>query len=362
MTTQTAIIVGDLRRTSLEATVLHGKYLVGEPIASSRFSDLYAGVQLSTSLPVVIKTLHMQELPATQRNELDKRFQREASIYSDLNHPNLVRLIDQGMLVHMHFLVLELIEGETLLSVLARERRLDPFEAKHLMLQCLDALGCGHRAGIVHRDFKPSNVMISDTGLRRNAIVLDFGIAGSLQTAANPDKRITQPGYVPGTVSYLAPEQLLGTITPASDIYAWGLVFLECLAGEKVRQRPDTQGIYALLQSPINLPPELRGHPLGVLLERATASNMKDRYVRVEELFDDLVRCSIADVHIASRPFRKRENTEPAVPSAIFQQDNPNDDPTALLTHDELEVLHVNSMNLGEMTCLSRLLDEDEEA
>lgn len=292
--------------------MLLGKYLLNTCISRSRFSEVYAGVQLTTSQPVVVKVLHTTRLPDSMREEMDGRFQRELEIYSELNHPNLVRLIDQGVLQHALFMVLEYIEGESLQSILTQGGRLDVFEAKHLMLQCLDALACGHRAGIVHRDFKPSNIMVSDTGLRRNAIILDFGIAGLAE--GKSARRITRPGFIPGTVSYIAPEQVRGQITPASDIYAWGLVFLECLTGSRQRCLPEGNDLVSMLNQDTTMPPSLERHALGSILKRATARNLEERYQVIEQLFHDLVRCSVSDLHLHPRA-RQRTPSDQTVPA-----------------------------------------------
>ncbi len=129
------------------------------------------------------------------------------------------------------YAVFAYIPGETLEQVLSRDGALSVREAVRLMTQALDALAAAHAKGIVHRDLKPANVMLSDTGARRNAPVLDFGLGGLAEGRRRKEwQTLTQTREFLGTPLYASPEQLAGQAAiERSDLYAWGLIFLECL-------------------------------------------------------------------------------------------------------------------------------------
>src|SRR5262249_308176 len=143
---------------------------------------------------------------------------------------------DSGLHDGAHrYIVFEYVEGADLKEVLTVDGPLAPDETKRLMLQVLDGLGATHALGMVHRDVKPRTIMISRTGLRKNAQLPDFGIAGVVAGARYADYASIPEGEVLSTPSYAAPEVLRGEpLTPQSDLYAWGLVFLECLLGRPV--------------------------------------------------------------------------------------------------------------------------------
>jgi TOMM system kinase/cyclase fusion protein len=158
------------------------------------------------------------------------------------------------------------------------------------MTQVLDALAAAHAQGIVHRDLKPSNLMLSGTGARRNAVVLDFGVGGLAEGRRRAGwQTLTQAREFVGTPLYAAPEQLAGEpATPRSDLYAWGLVFLECLTGrhpfaeEAAAERLLSGG------GAVEIPEWLSEHGLGQLLEQVTAREPAKRDVSVESLIEAL--------------------------------------------------------------------------
>jgi serine/threonine protein kinase len=161
------------------STLFNDRYEFLSLVGQGGFGQVYKARQLTTDQEVAIKILR----PPSDGTEhqLQKqlaRFQREMRICSRLFHPNIVRPIDSGHKENgLLFTVFEFVPGETLADVLAREGALDPRDALRLMIQVLDALDCAHRRGVVHRDIKPQNIMITDTGARRNALVLDFGLS-----------------------------------------------------------------------------------------------------------------------------------------------------------------------------------------
>jgi len=283
-------------------TVLNERYRLDHKIVSTGFSDIYRGTKLTTNQTVAIKVLRLGEIPKNDRKEMQERFRREISAYSKLAHPNLVRLVDTGVYENaLVYLVLEYISGETLAIRLWRDGALGPFLAKHLMMQCLDALSAAHGQGIVHRDFKPHNIMVTGTGGQPNAVVLDLGLAGATDDwLSMAGDRITQPNHVPGSVAYMAPEQIKGEVTPASDIYAWGLVYLECLTGSPVFTGSSNYEIVMKhMNETVQIPEPLASHPLGQILRRATAKSTSVRYRLATEALSDLRRCGMSELNTA---------------------------------------------------------------
>jgi serine/threonine protein kinase len=154
----------------------------------------------------------------------------------------------------------------------------------------LDALACAHAKGIVHRDLKPANLMLSGTGARRNALVLDFGLGGLAEGRRRKQwQTLTQSREFLGTPLYAAPEQLAGeTPTPRADLYAWGLIFLECLTGRHPFEEAGAAARLLTGGGAVEIPEWLRSHRLGELLAAVTAREVEKRDVAVEALIEAL--------------------------------------------------------------------------
>jgi serine/threonine-protein kinase len=152
------------------------------------------------------------------------RFAREARIAAGLTHPNVVQVFDVGEEEGRPFIVMEYVEGETLGDELRRERRLQPARVIDVARQCGAGLACAHAAGLVHRDIKPQNLLVTADGTVK---IADFGVAHALDGT-----RLTLTGSIVGTARYLAPEQTVSTrVTGAADVYALGVVMYELLTG-----------------------------------------------------------------------------------------------------------------------------------
>ncbi|MBW2389830.1 MAG: TOMM system kinase/cyclase fusion protein, partial [Deltaproteobacteria bacterium] len=167
--------------------------------------------------------------------------------------------------------------------------------------QVLEALACAHAKGIVHRDIKPANLMLSTAGVRRSALVLDFGLGGLAEGRRRKEwQTLTQTREFLGTPMYAAPEQLLGeAATPRSDLYAWGLIFLECLTG---RHPFEVEGAAARLMTgggAVAIPEWLQGHRLGALLETVTAREAEKRDLSVEALIEALDEIARGELPVA---------------------------------------------------------------
>ena len=273
-------------------TVFQNGYEILSPLGGGAFGWVYRARQLSTGQDVAIKVLRVRADCGSTENQR-ARFRREMRLCAELSHPNIVRLIDSGEAeAGLLYAVLEYVPGATLKDVLAAEGKLDVREAVHLMTQVLDALGCAHARGVVHRDLKPENIMVTKTGVRRNALVLDFGLGGfarEMERVTMP--RLTATQELMGTPCYAAPEQLRGEPpTTRSDLYSWGLVFLECLTGELVMQGGSGHEVIMrqLGPEPVAIPAALRKQRLGRLLQVVTAKQVEKRDVTIETLFEAL--------------------------------------------------------------------------
>jgi TOMM system kinase/cyclase fusion protein len=275
-------------------TVFQGGYEILAPLGAGRFGWVYKARQLSTGQDVAIKILRL--LPGDTPGDIENqraRFRREMRLCAGLSHPNIVRLIDSGEADDgMLYAILEHVPGTTLREVLAEERTLQVPETLHLMTQVLDALACAHALGVVHRDLKPDNIMVTRTGVRRNALVLDFGLGGFTQEAESwALPRLTQTHEMMGTPCYAAPEQLRGEApTTRSDLYSWGLIFLECLTGELAVGGASGHDVIMrqLGPEPVQIPTWLRRQRLGRLLEIVTAKRVEKRDITIAGLLEGL--------------------------------------------------------------------------
>ena len=222
---------------ALTAGTRLGPYEIGDQIGAGGMGEVYRATDTRLDRTVAIKVLpeHLADDP--QRRE---RFEREARAVSSLNHPHICTLHDIGEQDGIHYLVMELVEGETLQQRLEKGR-LPLDQALEYAIQIADALGKAHRQGVVHRDLKPGNIMITKSGTK----LLDFGLAKlkgdagqvsplSQMPTQDPSAPLTAEGTIIGTLQYMAPEQLEGKEADArTDIFAFGAVVYEMVTGKK---------------------------------------------------------------------------------------------------------------------------------
>jgi beta-lactam-binding protein with PASTA domain/predicted Ser/Thr protein kinase len=201
-------------------TLVDGRYRVLRRIGSGGMADVYCAEDNHLGRQVAIKVLHRR---FAQDQEFVERFRREAKSAAGLNHPNVVGVFDRGEHEGTYYIAMEFLEGRTLKDIVAAEAPLPQERVIDLGLQILQAAGFAHRHGVIHRDFKPHNVIVDDLG---HAKVTDFGIA---RAGAS---EMTETGSIMGTAQYLSPEQAQGhAVTATSDIYSIGVMLYEMLAG-----------------------------------------------------------------------------------------------------------------------------------
>src|SRR5437773_653991 len=185
-------------------------------------SSVYRATDSLLERYVALKVLHEQY---SRDEDFVERFKREARSVAQLQHPNIVTVIDRGEQGGRQFIVFEYIDGENLKEFVVRKGRLDVQEALEIALEVARGLAFAHEQGLIHRDVKPQNILLNGDG---RAKVTDFGIARSVDVDG-----MTQTGTVLGTSNYIAPEQASGQRVDAhSDVYALGVVMYELLAGE----------------------------------------------------------------------------------------------------------------------------------
>jgi serine/threonine protein kinase len=270
-----------------DARQLDGRYELLERIGAGGFGEVFRARQASTGQVVAVKLLRPDLLAhSPDPGSLRARFRRETSLVARLNHQHIVRLIDAG---EAHdgrlYAVFEFVEGQTLAALLRDHGALKAARAWLVMLQVLEGLASAHSQGIVHRDLKPDNIMLRPTrsGLP-HALILDFGVA-TLKGSARGEagfQTLTAADAMPGTPAYMAPEQVLAPekVGPWSDIYAWGLIFIECLTGTRAVSG-DSAGAVMLAQAaptPVAVPELVACSRVGAVICRSVHKDPSARF------------------------------------------------------------------------------------
>ncbi|UMG94169.1 serine/threonine-protein kinase [Nocardioides sp. TF02-7] len=252
------------------------RYRLDSRIATGGMGVVWRATDTRLDRPVAVKVLKHEYADDPQ---FRARFETEARNAAALQHPGIAGVYDYASDpagTAAPYLVMELVEGQPLSALLAQaresDRRLDPDVVRDLLAQTAEALAVAHAAGIVHRDVKPANLIVTPD---RRIKVTDFGIARAGDAA-----QITRTGAVMGTPQYLSPEQARGNpATPASDVYSLGVVAFECLAGRRPFEAESAVATaLAHLQQPVpDLPPEVPAD-LAAVVRRALAKSPEERY------------------------------------------------------------------------------------
>lgn len=266
-----------------------GHYQIIAPFGEGGMAAVFKAYQPAMERFVAIKVLprHM----AASREFL-ARFQLEAKLLAQLQHPHILPVFDFGEAEGYTYIVMPLVQGGTL-SDLIRRRRFSVSEARDIIFQIGSALGYAHARGMIHRDVKPSNVLIDESG---NCLLTDFGLARMLESTSN----LTSTGAIVGTPAYMAPEQGVGgKIDKRSDIYSLGIIFFELLSG-RVPYTADTPIaiVFKHIQDPLpsvkkynpDLPAEVE-----MILYKVLAKNPEDRYQTVEDFLRALQQIDIPE-------------------------------------------------------------------
>lgn len=283
------------RRDPFVGLTLAGKYEVMDPLARGGMGRVYRAIQKPLGREVALKVLDLDQLEGQAAIEdFQQRFFLEAASCAQLQHPNTVVVYDYGKTDDDDvFIAMELLNGETLQDLIARDGTVDPSRAIHIALQICGSIGGAHDQGMVHRDLKPSNVMLTARGNDPDFVkVLDFGLV------KQEDNGLTQSGALLGTPRYMAPEQISNTkVGPGADIYALGAILYHMITG---RPPFDSESKFVLLASHMNeAAPSIRevdpdtpaSRELEQVVMRCLRKNPEERYDSMEALARSLAFC-----------------------------------------------------------------------
>jgi serine/threonine-protein kinase len=281
----------------LPGQVLQQRYRLREQIADGGMGVIFLADRLDGSGTVAVKVLRPEFV---SHGTIANRFIREAQLLSLLKHPNTVTVFHYGTdpALGVTFLAMEYIHGASLFQFVRDRHTLDLHQAVEITLQILLALGDAHQKGILHRDLKPGNVMITRTAEAPLLIkVLDFGLAKVFAPQALPTEQrmvtLTKTGEVLGTLHYMAPEQIRGQeLTAAADLYAVAVIFFFMLAGRRPFEgKKNAQLLASQLSKPfprLSVPANLQD-----LLDKAAAKEPGERFQSAEEFADALRRAML---------------------------------------------------------------------
>ncbi|MGW5191593.1 Stk1 family PASTA domain-containing Ser/Thr kinase [Kribbella sp. NPDC004138] len=276
-----------------QARLVGGRYEEGEPLGRGGMAEVRKGVDNRLGRSVAIKRLRID---LASDATFQARFRREAQSAASLNHPTIVSVYDtgeepdpNGSGVTIPYIVMELVTGKTLRDLIREGRKIMPERALEITSGVLEALDYSHRAGIVHRDIKPGNVMLTPQGQVK---VMDFGIA---RAVADTSSTMTQTAAVIGTAQYLSPEQARGeTVDARSDLYSTGCLLYELLTGRPpfVGESPVSVAYQHVREQPLppssfdpDIPPEV-----DAVVLKALAKSREERYQSASEMRADIHR------------------------------------------------------------------------
>jgi serine/threonine-protein kinase len=230
--------------SATQGTVVGG-YRIKEVLGAGAMGTVYLAEDVESGAPVALKILG-EGLSRDAR--FRERFERECALAASLHNPNVVGTIASGKTDGHLFLAMEYVEGADLREILRREAPLEPGRALGLAAQVADALDAAHELGLVHRDVKPGNILVTSGDGGERAVVCDFGLA---RHVASVSSLTTDRGFV-GTIDYVPPEQIEGgQIGPRADLYSLGCVLFECLTGAKPFEREsELSVVFAHLNDP----------------------------------------------------------------------------------------------------------------
>ena len=292
------------------------RYRILSELGRGGMGVVYRALDESLQREVALKVLS-PELVADP--ELHRRFLQEARAAAALSHPGVAVVHEIDQVDGVTYIAMELVGGEPLARAL-RRGPLDPGRALELGLEIAEALGAGHARGIVHRDVKPGNVVLTDAG---HAKLIDFGLAKSVPVAgldlegATPPRGHTDPGRLVGTAAYMSPEQARGRPVDArSDVFSFGALLFEMLAGRPAFERESgIETLHAVLKEPAPALPF--GAPeLQALLERCLAKEPQARFASARELADEL-RGLLERLPAEPRPARTRASSVAPSPARL---------------------------------------------
>src|SRR6266700_2069052 len=253
-----------------------GKYKILSTIGSGGFGTVYLAEDTWIDKKVALKVPHKQGVDFGE-------LLREPRLLASLNHPNIVTILTAEKQENVFFIVMEFVPGETLETIIAREGALDVSRALDYTCQICNAVDHAHKQGVLHRDLRPSNVLVGDSGLLK---VADFGTSRFLEIAAHGTTIIGSPPY-------MAPEQFHGKAVFASDIYSLGVTMYQMLTGVLPYTAPSPSDLERLMSGELVSAPRLKNpkipKAINDIVLKAMAPDIHTRYQRAGDLLDDLL-------------------------------------------------------------------------
>ncbi len=281
---------------------LIGKYKILQTIGSGGFGTVYLAEDTWIDKKVALKVPHRQGVDFGE-------LLREPRLLATLNHPNIVTILTAEKQENVFFIVMEFVPGETLEDIILREGALELSRALDYTCQICNAVDHAHRHGVLHRDLRPSNVLVADRGLVK---VADFGTSRFLEIAAHGTTVIGSPPY-------MAPEQFRGQAVFASDIYSLGVTMYQMLTGSLPYDTPTPADLDRLIRGELLTGPRLKNpkvpKAINDIVLKAMAPDITARYARAHDLLDDL----LAVREPAPRRSGRTPRSGPAAADAVQQ-------------------------------------------
>jgi serine/threonine protein kinase len=266
-----------------------GKYKILTTIGSGGFGTVYLAEDTWIDKKVALKVPHKQNLDFGE-------LLREPRLLATLNHPNIVAILTAEKQENVFFIVMEFVPGETLESIIARDGALDLPRALDYTCQICNAVDHAHRQGVLHRDLRPSNVLVTDNGLIK---VADFGTSRFLEIAAHGTTVIGSPPY-------MAPEQFQGKAVFASDLYSLGVTMYQMFTGVLPYDTPSPADLDRLMRGELLTAPRLKNpkipKAINDIVLKAMAPEITSRYQRASELLDEVLAARSGSARRTPRP------------------------------------------------------------
>ena len=264
-----------------------GKYRIVAPLGSGGFGAVYLAEDTWIDKKVALKVPHRQNLDFSE-------LLREPRLLASLSHPNVVTVLTAERQDNVFFIVMEYVPGDTLEAIVEREGALDLARVLDYTCQICNAIDHAHRHGVIHRDLRPGNVLVTEQGIAK---VADFGTSRFLEIAAHGTTVIGSPPY-------MAPEQFRGKAVFASDIYSLGVTMYQMLTGVLPYNTPQPADLERLMRGELTTPPKERNQkiPKGIsdIVMKAMAPDVASRYQRASDLLDAVLAARARPV--AARP------------------------------------------------------------